>query len=65
MGHEFNGWLKYVLDGFGMPVEWTLSMVVPYFKGNGAIRNYSCYGALKLLDYWNNACGKGVGKGFV
>ena len=40
-----------VLDGFGMPFEWTLSIVVPLFKGKGDIRNYSCYGSVKLLDH--------------
>ena len=28
-----------VLDGFGMPVEWALSMVVPFFIGKDDIRN--------------------------
>ena len=32
-----------VLDGFGMPAEWALSIVVPIFKGMGEIRNCSCY----------------------
>ena len=32
-----------VLDGFGMPVEWALSIVVLIFKGNDGIRNCSCY----------------------
>ena len=32
-----------VLDGFGMPVEWALSIVVPVFMGRGDIRNCSCY----------------------
>ena len=27
-----------VLDGFGMPAEWALSIVVPFFKGKGDIR---------------------------
>ena len=31
-----------VLDGFGMPVEWALCIVVPIFKGKGDIRNCSC-----------------------
>ena len=35
-----------VLDGFGMPVEWVLSIVVPIFKGKGDIRNCSCYVAV-------------------
>ena len=32
-----------VLDGFGMPVEWALSIVVPIFNGKVYIRNCSCY----------------------
>ena len=32
-----------VLDEFGMPAECDLSIVVPIFKGNGEIRNCSCY----------------------
>ena len=32
-----------VLDGFGPPAEWDLSIVVPIFKRKGDIRNYSCY----------------------
>ena len=34
-----------------MLVEWALSIVVPIFKGNGDIRNSSCYGAVKLLEH--------------
>ena len=40
-----------VLDGFGMPAEWALCMVVPIFKRKGDIRNCSCYRAAKLLDH--------------
>ena len=40
-----------VLDGFGMPAEWSLSIVVPIFKGNGVIRNCSYYGTVKLLEH--------------
>ena len=40
-----------VLDGFGMPAEWALSIVVPIFKGKGDIRNCSCYGVVKLLEH--------------
>ena len=40
-----------VLDGFGMPAEWALSIVVSIFKGMGDIRNCSCYGAVKLLEH--------------
>ena len=32
-----------VLDRFGMPAEWALSVVVQIFNGNGDIRNCSCY----------------------
>ena len=40
-----------VLDGFGMPAEWAQSIVVSIFKGNGDIRNCSCYGIVKLLEH--------------
>ena len=42
---------KKVLDGFGMPAVWALSIVVPIIKGKGDIRNCSCYGAVKLLEH--------------
>ena len=32
-----------VLDGFGMPAEWALSIVIPIFKGKGDIRNCGYY----------------------
>ena len=38
-----------VLDIFGMPAEWALSIVV--YKGKGDIKNCSCYGVVKLLDH--------------
>ena len=34
---------KKVQDGFGMPAELAISIVVPIFKGKGDIRNCSCY----------------------
>ena len=40
-----------VLDGFRMPVEWVLSVVVPIFKGKGDIRNCSCHRTVKLLEH--------------
>ena len=40
-----------VLDGFGMPAKWALSIVVPIFKGNGDIRNCSCYGAVMFFEH--------------
>ena len=48
-----KSWLKYVtvLDGFGMPAEWALSIVVQIFKGKGDIRKCSCCRAVKLLEH--------------
>ena len=45
--------MKYVsvLDGFGMPVEWVLSIVVPNIKGQGDIRKCSCNRAEKLFEH--------------
>ena len=40
-----------LLDGFGMSVEWALSIVAPIFKGKGDIRNCSCHRAAKLLEH--------------
>ena len=40
-----------VLDGFEMPVEWALSIVVPIFMGKGDIRNYSCHRAAQILEH--------------
>ena len=40
-----------VLDGFGMPAELALSIVVAIFKGKGDIRNCSCYRAVKHLEH--------------
>ena len=34
---------RKVLDRFGMPAEWALSIVVPIFKGKGDIHSCSCY----------------------
>ena len=31
------------MDGFGVQVEWALFVVIPIFKRQGDIRNYSCY----------------------
>ena len=41
---------KKVLDGFGTPAEWALSIVLPIIMGKGDIRNCSCYRAVKLLE---------------
>ena len=40
-----------VLDGFGMPADCDLGIVVPIFKGKCDIRNSSCYGGVKLLEH--------------
>ena len=32
-----------VQDGFEIPFEWVLSIVVPIFKGEGDIWNCGCY----------------------
>ena len=40
-----------VLDGFGMPADWALSIEVPIFKWKGDIRNCSCNRAVKLLEH--------------
>ena len=40
-----------VMDGFGLPVRFDLSIVVPIFKGRGDIRNCSCYVAVKFLEH--------------
>ena len=40
-----------VLDRLGMPAEWALSTLVPFFRRNGEIRNCSCYRAVKLLEH--------------
>ena len=47
-----------VLDGFGMPVELALGIVVTIFKGKGDIRNCSCYGAAKLLEHGMKVVGR-------
>ena len=54
-----------VLDGFGIPAEWALSIVVTIFKGNGDIRNCSCYRAVKLLDHCMKVVERVFEKGFV
>ena len=48
--------MKYVrvLDGFGMPAEWALSIVVLIFKRKDDIRNCSCYRVVKLLKHGTN-----------
>ena len=43
-----------VLDGFVVPAEWALSIVVRIFKENCDIRYCSCYGAEKLVEHGMN-----------
>ena len=40
-----------VLDGFGMPAELALSIVVPIFKGKGDIRNCTCHRAVMFHEH--------------
>ena len=40
-----------VLDGFGMPVEWAVSISVTIIKWKGNIMNCSCYRVVKLLEH--------------
>ena len=54
-----------VLDGFGMPFEWALSIVATIFKGKGDIRNCSCYRAVKLFEHCMKVVERVLEKGFV
>ena len=54
-----------VLDGFGKPAEWVLSIVVPIFKGNGDIRNCSCHRAAKPQEHGMKVVERDYEKGFV
>ena len=40
-----------VLSGFGMPVEWAVSIVVPIFTRKGDIVICCCYEAMMLLEH--------------
>ena len=40
-----------VLDGFGMPAELALGILVPIFNWKGDIWNYCCNRAVKLLEH--------------
>ena len=40
-----------VFDGGGMPDEWTLSVVVPIFKGKGDSMSCGAYRGVKLLEH--------------
>ena len=43
-----------VQDGFGMPAEWALSILVPIIKGKGDIRNCSYRRTVKLHEHGMN-----------
>ena len=51
-----------VLDGFGMPIEWALGIVVLIFNWKGDIRNCSSYRAVKFLQYGVKVVVKVLGK---
>ena len=40
-----------VLNGFGIPAEWALSIVVPIINGKVYIRNCSCYRAVQFHEH--------------
>ena len=40
-----------ILDGFCIPDEWALRIVVPIFKRKGDIRNCSCNRAVTFLEH--------------
>ena len=54
-----------VLDGFGMPAEWALSIVAPIIKGTGDIRNCTCYRAVKLHEHGMKVVNECWREGFV
>ena len=56
-----------VLDGFGMPAEWSLGIVVPIFNGLGLgdIRNCRWHSAVKLLEHGMKVVERVLKKGFV
>ena len=54
-----------VLSEFGMPGEWTLSIVVPIFKGKRDITNCNCHRAVKLLEHSMKVVERVLEKGFV
>ena len=56
---------RRVLDGFGMPVELALSMVVPTFNGKGDIMSCCCYEAVKLLEHVMKVVDRMSGKGII
>ena len=51
-----------VLHGFGMPVEWSLSIVVLIFKGKDDIKICSCHRAVKLPKHGMKVAERMLGK---
>ena len=54
-----------VLDGLGISAEWALSIVVPIFKGNVDIRNYSRCRGVKFFEHGMKVVGRVLEKGLV
>ena len=48
-----------------MPVEWTLSVVLPIFMGKGDTSNCSYHRAVKLLEHGMNAVERVLQKTFL
>ena len=42
--------VEILLDGFGIPDEWALSIMLPIFNAKGDIRNCNCNRAAKLFE---------------
>ena len=56
---------QIVLDGFGMPAEWAVSVVVPIFKRTCVIMNCIGNGAVKLFENGMKVVKMVVDEGFV
>ena len=54
-----------VLDAFGMPVEWALTIVVPIFKRKADIMNCSFYRTVKLFEHGMKVVERVLEKGLV
>ena len=48
-----------------MQAEWALGTVVTIFKRTSDIRNYSCYGAVSLLEHDMNVVERVWAKGII
>ena len=54
-----------ILDGFAMPAEWALSIVVPILKGKCEIRNCSCNRTVKIPEHGMKVVQRVLEKGSV